>query len=135
MYISGIDANSKIASKTAFIYLLVALFCVFFGVVYELFSHQVYSFYMIYAFVFPLVGGTLPFFILSLKQIKIYPSILARNFYHSSIATFTMGSIVQGVLNIYGTTNVLSRYYWIIGIVFSITGVVIYLRQLYWKNG
>lgn len=76
MYTSDIDANSKSALKTALVYLLASLFCVLFGAVYELFGHGVYSYFMIYAFVFPLAGGTLPFFLLGFARVKKYPRAL-----------------------------------------------------------
>ena len=41
-------------------YTIAALLTAAAGAVYELFSHGVYSYYMIYAFVIPLAGGTLP---------------------------------------------------------------------------
>lgn len=113
------------ASKTAFTYLLCSLFCVLFGAVYEIFSHEVYSFYMIYAFVFPLAGGVLPFLAASLFRPGRYPGIVARNLYHSGIASLTVGSIMQGILDIYGTTNGLVRTYWYAGILFIIAGIAI----------
>ena len=62
MFTSDIkDPHAKM-EKTGFIYLFVSLFCVLFGAVYEYFSHEVYSYFMIYAFVIPQVGGVLPFF-------------------------------------------------------------------------
>ena len=122
LYTSDTDI-SKRALKTAFIYLIISLFCALFGAVYELFSHGVYSFYMIYAFAFPLVGGTLPFLAISLFR-KHYPDAIARNIYHSGIATLTVGSIIQGVLDIYGTTNRLTGPYWIVGIIMLISGIV-----------
>lgn len=76
MYISDIEAAAKRASRTAFVYLLVSLFCALFGAVYEVFSHEVYSFYMIYAFAFPLAGGTLPFFLLSMCLCQNTPALL-----------------------------------------------------------
>ncbi|MGN0504976.1 MAG: hypothetical protein ACI4FZ_00330 [Lachnospiraceae bacterium] len=115
MYTSDIDANAKRATKTAFVYLLISIFCALFGAVYEMFSHEVYSFFMIYAFAFPLIGGTLPFFILHLARAKVYPDTFSGTLYHSGIATVTVGSIVQGILEIYGTTNLLTKYYWMIG--------------------
>ena len=116
MTLSTSDINEKKqAEKTAFVYFLISLFCGLFGAVYEMFSHEVYSFYMIYAFAFPLVGGTLPFWLLARLPRAGYPGAAVRNLYHSGIATFTVGSIVRGVLDIYGTTNVLSGYYYKIG--------------------
>lgn len=115
--------------KTAYIYLLLSLFCVLFGAVYELFSHEVYSFFMLYAFVFPLAGGTLPFLTLYLTKAKKHPGVVARNLHHSAVATLTTGSIVKGVLDIYGTTNALTSYYWITGVALLAAGVTAYLVQ------
>ena len=124
MYASDIELNRKRAAKTALVYLLVSLFFVLFGAVYEIYSHEVYSYYMLYAFAFPLVGGTLVFNILSFLKLQKYPNAIACNLYHSGIATLTVGSVVQGVLEIYGTTNTLSDYYWYVGIVLIVTGAI-----------
>lgn len=115
---------NKMAGKTAFVYLLISLFCVLFGAVYELYSHEVYSYYMLYAFVFPLAGGTLPFAALSLTHRKKYPNALARNLYHCGIGTLTVGSVIEGVLEIYGTTNSKTQLYWSVGSLLVILGVV-----------
>ena len=50
--------------NTIFGYLAVTAACVLLGAVYETFSHGVFSYYMIYAFAFPLAGGVIPFFLL-----------------------------------------------------------------------
>lgn len=134
MFTSDIDMNRKRASKTTFVYLLISLFCILFGAVYEIYSHEVYSYYMIYAFCFPLVGGALVFSALSFLKLTKYPHAVSRNLYHSGIATLTVGSIVRGVLDIYGTTNVLSDYYWQLGILFSVIGVAIYIIELLVKK-
>jgi len=130
LFTSDMNQNEKLASKTSFIYLLISLFCILFGAVYEKFSHEVYSFYMIYAFVFPLVGGTLFFHILGLVNCKKYPRPFIRNLYHSGIATLTVGSFLQGILDIYGTTNVLINYYWLAGGSFLIIAILTYLLQI-----
>ncbi len=113
--------------KTAFIYLLVSLFCAFFGAIYELFSHEVYSYFMIYAFAFPLVGGTLTFFILGFYFTKKLPKPFSLSLYHCGISTLTVGSIIKGVLDIYGTTNHLANYYWIVGFVLLFAGIISFL--------
>ena len=113
--------------KTAFVYLLVSLFCGLFGAVYEIYSHEVYSYYMLYAFAFPLAGGVLPFLAIGLFRIKRCPGALSRNLYHSGIATLTVGSVIRGVLDIYGTTNGLSEYYWIAGFLLILAGIASYL--------
>lgn len=108
------DINKK-DGKTAFRYLLVSLFLALFGAVYELFSHEVYSYSMIYAFLLPLAGGALPFLFLALKGRERNPAAVPRLLYHSGIAVFTTGLLLNGVLEIYGTTNTLLKYYWIAG--------------------
>ena len=135
MYISDIDKmnSSRLcrnAGKTPLTYLLISLFCALFGAIYELFSHGVYSFYMIYAFAFPLAGGTAPFLIMASVKVKRYPARISRHLYHSGIATFTAGSLVNGVLEIYGTTNFLTNGYWLVGIALSAAGIIAYLIQL-----
>lgn len=134
MYISDIDTNTKRAAKTALVYLLVSLFCALFGAVYELYSHEVYSFYMIYAFAFPLAGGTMPFLVISLTRVRRYPNSLSRNLYHSGIAALTVGCIICGVLDIYGTTNMIVIWYWIIGIALFFAGVIVYFLSLVLGN-
>lgn len=107
---------------TGFVYLLISLFCAVFGAVYEHFSHEVYSGFMVYAFLFPLCGGTIVFYGLSLFG-KHFPSRLAYNLYNSGIAALTVGSIFTGVLEIYGTTNRLTMVYWIAGAAFVFAGI------------
>lgn len=122
--------------KTAFTYLIVSIFVALFGGIYEIYSHGVYSNFMIYAFAFPLVGGCLPFFLLGMWSYigdnthPIYlqpPGTLCRNLHHSGIATLTVGSIIRGVLDIYGTTSYLSKIYWIVGIAFLLSGIILYI--------
>lgn len=125
-------SDTKKYIKVAFIYLLISIFCALFGAVYEHFSYGVYSYYMIYAFAIPLVGGVLPALSCSLLGIKKYPGAVARNLYHSGIATFTAGSIIQGVLEIYGTSSSLIQWYWLAGIALLTMAVLVYLGQLIW---
>lgn len=129
MFTSDINMNRRRASRTSLIYLIVSLFCVLFGAVYEMFSHEVYSYYMIYAFAFPLLGGTLLFQLISVIGIKHYPHHLSGKLYHSGIAALTVGSIVRGVLDIYGTTNALADYYWIIGGFGVLFGILVELSS------
>ena len=71
-----------------------------FGAIYEHFGHGVYSYFMLYAFMVPLVLGVIP--LLFFK--KRFPD-RALGLWHCMIGTLTVGSIFQGVLEIYGTTN------------------------------
>lgn len=121
---SDIKQMQKMA-VTGFVYLFVSLFCILFGAVYESFSHGVYSCFMLYVFVFPLVGGVIPFFGIAFSGMPV-PNRVSRNLYHSGIAALTTGSLLEGALEIYGTTNRLVSVYWILGILFVLAAVFIY---------
>ena len=128
VYSSDINEKNRM-EKTAFGYFLIALFCALFGAVYEAFSHDVYSFYMLYAFGFPLVGGTLPFWVLSRSSRLFCPGVWSCRLYHSGIAALTVGSIVRGILEIYGTTNRLSEVYFVTGVLLMAVGGMVFLFE------
>lgn len=130
------DTNSKRQqmAKTGFIYLLVSLFFVLFGAVYEYFSHEVYSYFMLYAFAIPLVGRVLPYFSLAYFDRLHVPNRAICNIYNSGIATLTVGSCITGVLEIYGTTNKLTNIYWIVGFAFLAIAVILYLVSLIFSD-
>lgn len=98
------------------------LFLVLFGAVYEMFSHGVYSFFMIYAFVIPLLFGVVMYIVMLIKG--KYPGRLFLNLWNSAIAAFSVGSVFQGVLEIYGTTNALVLVYPIAGGVLAILSLI-----------
>lgn len=76
--------------------------------VYGLFSHGVYSYFMTYAFMIPLLAGALPHLIAAMKGAD---SAATENLFESRslqlafVATLTAGSLLKGALDIYGTTN------------------------------
>ena len=115
MYTSDNDRN--LALRISVYYVAAALFCALFGAVYEIFSHEVYSYPMIYAFAIPLAGGALPFLALAAGLVRRwrFPGAVSRSLYHAGIAALTVGSLMRGILEIYGTTNMLLWAYWIAG--------------------
>lgn len=108
------DRDTWRMMKTCFAYLLTGVICAVFGAVYEHFSHGVYSFWMAYACLFPLVLGAIPFG-MAFMQGKSCPTPWALRLWHSGVVTWTVGSIIEGVLEIYGTTNHLTIVYWVAG--------------------
>ena len=84
-----------------YVFLSVLIFV--FSQIYEYFSNGVYSNYMLYAFLFPFLGLSVPSFLLrSLK--KTLPAN-SRFLWKCGIATLTVGSIYKGILEIYGTNG------------------------------
>ena len=126
MFTSDTKKNRERYLTVLALYLAVTLFCVLFGAVYEVFGHGVFSFYMLYAFAVPLVGGVLPFFLL-MKHKRAYPSSFSTRCYHAGLATLTVGSLVTGALEIYGTSSPLTAVYWIAGGALAAIGLVSYL--------
>lgn len=122
---TSVQENKRKTARIGFGYLLISVFCAVFGAVYERFSHEVYSYYMLYAFLFPLILGAVVFLSFALFG-KRMPGMAARWFYHAGVATWTVGSFMEGVLEIYGTTNRLVLGYWIVGAVFVGIGVSSY---------
>ena len=115
MILSTLD--TKNLKKLKYSYFIGTLFILLFSIIYEMFSHNVYSAYMIFAFIFPLIGS---FIFLVFKNI----SYLSSNLINISIITFTLYSIIHGVLDIYGTTNELINIYLYLGITFTILTII-----------
>ena len=125
---SGIERSGKEIEKLVFTYLIVTLVCAGFGAVYEFFSHGVYSYYILYAFMIPFFGGTVYFYCILYFRSKI-PGCIARRFQHFGILTLTVGCMICGILEIYGTTNRLVIFYFIVGGMFLVIGNFMYLLQ------
>lgn len=81
-----------------------------FALVYELFGHGVLSWYMVLMPLWPLLGGALLFWVLAL--LRVHPTQVTRCLYHAGLITFTVGSCVTGVFEIYGSVPTVVRYYW-----------------------
>ena len=124
---SGSAAETVDPLKSALIYLAAVLFCALFGAVYELFSHEVYSYYMIYAFAIPLALGVLPNLVIALKGWRA-PGRLTANVWNSGVAALTVGCIFQGALEIYGTTNRLAVVYPVVAVALLVAGAVLHAR-------
>ena len=129
---STLDTNAN--KKTFLRYVFVSILCLVFGIVYELFSNEVYSAFMIGAFVVPLVLGAVPFLMFGLIKTQKSPSIYSRYLYHSGIATLTVGSIIQGVFEISGTSNNLVIIYLYVGLSLLGAGIVAYIVDLILKT-
>lgn len=126
--ISDIKKGREDVEHIVYIYLLVTVFCAVFGAVYEWFSHGVFSYHMLYAFMVPLLGGVLPFYCFYYFRRRI-PGLISRRFQHFGISTVTVGCIFCGILEIYGTTNRLANLYFIIGGIFLFLGNFLYFMK------
>ena len=97
------------------LYVLAAVNVAVFSAIYEHFSFGVYSPFMIFAFVVPLLMGGLVFLLLGRackKTGSTVPALVCK-FWHAAVATLTVGFLFRGVLDIYGTSSSLGAVYWI----------------------
>lgn len=108
----------------AFSYLIISIALAAAGAIYEHFSFGVYSNYMIYAFAIPLIGGTLPFMLRSMRRAADVGWT-----WHAGIATLTIGSIVHGILAISGRPNSLTIIYLVAGIILLICAAISTIKK------
>ena len=118
-----------LACRTARRYAFCAAGCLLFACVYEAFSHGVYSLSMLLMFLWPLLGGALPFWMLSRMRRRLWPGWLARGLYHSGVATLVTGGAVTGALEIYGTTSPYTACYGPVGAVLCAGGILLFSGQ------
>lgn len=127
MYLSANKTKEQRVRKTVLVYFGVMLFCGLFSLIYEHFSHGVYSNYMVYLFLFPLLGGVVPFAALGKMSRLPFPDRVPFNLYNSGIATLSVGSCLTGILEIYGTTSVYTNVYWIVGAALTVLSLLVYV--------
>ncbi len=119
LFISDIK---KTHLKTCLIYLGVSIFVLIFSLVYSIFSHEVYSDYLSYAFLYPLIGGSVVYLCLHFtKKFSKWP----YNFYNAGLATITVGSVLCGVNEIAGADTLYYLLFYLIGWILVILSVIL----------
>ena len=103
VFISAKNKKTLIAILIA--YTCITIFILIFGIIYESFSHDVYSFWMQFAWIWVLAFGLVPHLLLLVLPIKRVPGLLTGCCLNLGVALFTAGSIYKGVVDIYGTTR------------------------------
>ena len=98
--------------KTRNRYLTASALVLGFALLYECFSHHVYSPWLLGAFAVPLLGGALPCAFLPRVPRCSRPGMLTRCLWGSGLVSLTAGCLFRGVLEIYGSTNRLGAVYW-----------------------
>jgi hypothetical protein len=120
--------------RTILVYLSITVFCVVFDKVYALFGHGVSSDSMTLMFLYPFLGGVLPFTLLFLfipqaDQVKWYRFLY--NAYNSGIATLTIGSLLDGIFEIAGTSSPYLLGFAVCGWSMTAIGLLGYLTSQY----
>lgn len=126
--------HSRQFRKTMIMYLVISVFCVIFDRIYALFGHGVYSASMSLMFLYPLLGGVLPFLLLwllapqgdAVRRYRLY-----YNCYNSGVAALTVRSLLSGIFEIAGTASRYLILFVICGWTMAAAGLVLYLIGLY----
>ena len=125
MYILGTDDYKK----NARIYIFITMFVFIFSYIYEIFSHDVYSLYMMLSPLIPLILGVLVNYILYFINTNLKISNLNSNIHNSIVIALTLYCILNGVLEIFGTTNSLVYLYIYISILLAILNVILFIKN------
>ena len=113
------------------LYIGITAFIALFGIVYEQFSHHVDTFYMWFAWIWPLIFGFVPYLLLYVLKASRVPGLLSECFYNLGVALLTVRSIFKGVIIIYNTTNDgVVLVYTILTVVSLSIGVILYITGL-----
>lgn len=145
------DKNSRIL----LIYLILSLFLFVFSRIYSCFSHGISSPWMIFLFAWPLILGGIPsalrFFgfipgppgqgaCISLpgigkagrngKRADIELSEAGRELYRYGIAALSVGSLLQGIMEIAGTDSAYPGYLLLAGAVMLAAGILLYAVRI-----
>lgn len=118
------------SNKRLVTYIAITIFCGSFSAIYEHFSHEVYSVFMVYLFVIPLVLGVVPEIIRMIAPRLHINSPWSRLFQAFAIATLTVGACLQGVVEIYGTTNGYILSFLVVGSALLMTSIGIYVLAI-----
>lgn len=103
------------------VWTIVSIVSFAFARIYNIFGHGVTSFYMNFMFLWPLI--CLVIYIV-LAVVKSAPNRFSENILNAGTATFTVGSMIRGIFEIAGTSSDYEMYFFILGGVLAVTGVV-----------
>lgn len=126
MILSTSDTTKNIPCLYQNFYLILSIFWFIFAIIYEHFSHGVYSLFMQLCFLFPLLGG----FILSwlLSKLKLpQPSYFIQHLYICGLMTLNIGSCMRGIFDISGVATNLLFIYIVVGLPILLFAMIKYL--------
>lgn len=101
---------------------MASLLCLVFAVIYAQFSHGVFSPFMSWMFVIPLVAGAAPACVFNLVGIDVPAS--ARKLWALAIATFSIASCLRGIFEIAGTGSPWLYVYVVAGALLAVSAVL-----------
>ena len=83
---------------------------------------------MAFCFLPTLLLGALPFGVIYFAKLKM-PDRMSFNLYNSGVASLAVGFVFRGVLEIYGTTNLLGEVYFFTAVLFIAASFVSFMTR------
>ena len=113
-----------------YIYIGITVLTALFGIIYEVYSHNVFSAHMAFAWPWLLGFGVGVYALLAFLPIDIVPGTLPSSIYNFGVGMITARSIFLGVIEIYGNPGVANTHiihaYFFIALIFLIIGGLSY---------
>ena len=121
------SADKRRFLKRARNYGFSAAFLLVFHLVYQIFAHGVDSPFMTFAFLIPLLGGSL----VELAFLFLpAPDEIGLAVWPMGIATIAVGSVLHGVFDIYGGSSDLVNVFFVSGVLLIALATVLYVLAL-----
>lgn len=111
--------------KTTLFYSILSIFFFIFSRIYESLSYGEVSAFMHYLFLVPLIGGAI---LLAALFVQPQLSRLTYNLWNSGVAILSAGFLLRGIINLSGRSTTLDQPYWLIGCLFLICAVCVFLK-------
>lgn len=108
-----LDISKK---KVLIHYMLATLLCIIINYIYLQFSHNVSSNYMTYMFIYPLLSIIIVLFVKITRNFRLLFSL--------GIYTLVLGSLLNGIFEIAGTTSNFVIIFYILGILLLICSFI-----------
>ena len=121
------SSEHRSISKILNSYLIAFAFCSVFAIVYELFAKGIISFWMLGMPLFPFVLGVIPALILE-KTGRSF-SDWALQIWNCGVITLTVGSLLNGIFDIFGTYFDMFGLFMISGSVLLVIGAAVHFYK------
>ncbi len=121
----SISKSRKTALRNLQAYVVATVICILIPLIYYRFTRGVHSLYLTLLFLWPLLLGVLP----SLLKYRVVPRLrpqrrLSASLYHPGVAALTTASLLQGILEIAGTTCVWQTLLMVLGLLLVVASAL-----------
>ncbi|MBE6586391.1 MAG: hypothetical protein E7645_07755 [Ruminococcaceae bacterium] len=124
MSTSVIEPNRRRMRRETITGLSMGLLCIVFTLIYEFFSHGAFSVHMRMMCLFPFLGCGVLGLLCFVSPLWRYIDRWCFNFWNTAMATFTLGLLFRGIVNISGRFTKLDRLYVILGMILLVIALI-----------